>query len=75
MLPTHANQKSLADSFNDFYLRKIEHIRSGLTDPQCPVTLLDPLVSDVVFTGTKLTCFSSVSEAEVEKVVLKSVSK
>ncbi|XP_050400117.2 RNA-directed DNA polymerase from mobile element jockey [Patella vulgata] len=66
-LPSSDNNKSLADSFNDFFINKIEKIRSGLnssTDSENTQTTL--------FGGHKLCSFKPFSKEEIKNIIMAS---
>ena len=67
VLPYTENPEHLATKFNDFFIEKIEKIRTDLATPSRPPTeiLTDPIVNNV----PKLCSFKPVTEAEVRKQI------
>ena len=67
ILPEHEDAKSLANTFNDFYIDKVNKLRSKI-----PVSNQPSVSNDTgSFGGTKFDSFKPVTEAEL-RVILKS---
>ena len=64
-LPEHEDPKVLANSFNDFYINKVNQLRSNIPVPN---QISYPNIS-TSFQGTVLYAFRPVSEAELRDIL------
>ena len=69
-LPHHTSSQQLAEDFRQFFIKKIEDIRSELN---APANLLIPQSS--YYTGNHLTKFKQLTHADVRKLVMSSKTK
>ena len=69
VFPEHVNKKQLANDFSNFFVDKIDKIRSNFNDTG------DFSQYDRVNTSTSITDFNKITEDEVLKVISKSTSK
>ena len=70
ILPTHHDEKDLANQFCEFFLNKIETIRRNLcASNNSSNTMFDILSADKRFTGEHLSSFTSTSISEVSKII------
>ena len=76
ILPTHHDEKDLANQFCEFFLNKIETIRRNLcASNNSSNTMFDILSADKRFTGEHLSSFTSTSISEVSKIIQSAPSK
>ena len=66
-LPHHTSLQQLAEDFGQFFIKKIEDIRTELN---VPVNL--PIPQSSSYTGTHLTKFNQLTNADVKKLVMSS---
>ena len=66
-LPHHTSLQQLAEDFGQFFIKKIEDIRTELN---IPVNL--PIPQSPSYTGTHLTKFNQLTHADVKKLVMSS---
>ena len=66
-LPHHTSLQHLADDFGQFFIKKIEDIRTELN---APANLLIP--QSPAYTGTHLTMFKQLTHADVKKLIMSS---
>ena len=66
-LPHHTSSQQLAEDFGQFFIKKIDNIRSELN---APANLLIPQSSS--YTGNHLTKFNQLTHADVRKLVMSS---
>ena len=76
ILPTHHDEKDLANKFCEFFLNKIETIRRNLcASNNSSNTMFDILSADKRFTGEHLSSFTPTSISEVSKIIQSAPSK
>jgi hypothetical protein len=74
VFPSNGCEQDLANAFDTFFLDKINTIRDHFSDLN-KQTSMDVRRTDKSFEGKSLDCFTSASEAEVQKIVMASPSK
>ena len=67
VLPKHDNPVELANTFNQFYLNKVQQLRGKI-----PLSKNDTSQNDVIFNGTKLGCFRPTTVHELRKILKES---
>jgi len=73
-LPLHDNELDLAERFSDFFIAKIDKIRSDI-DNKTLDNNINISVPTPQFQGSALTQFKAVTEEDVSKIIRSSVSK
>jgi len=76
VLPSNYGCHELSNRFGEYFVGKIENIRSKLISANDANTNnVDPMRADIKYCGNELLAFDPVSMEEVRKIVLKSASK
>ena len=70
VLPAHQNEYALSNKFGEFFVGKIETIRTNLSNSNnSSAETDDAFESDVKFYGTPLTSLSPATMEEVRKII------
>jgi hypothetical protein len=73
-LPDHDSLEELVEKFSDYFVHKIQNIRSAL-EPSDPTQGLDPLILDGDIAVPQITSFEPTTEDEIRKIIAKSPEK
>ncbi|CAC5421346.1 unnamed protein product [Mytilus coruscus] len=76
ILPSHKDEKDLANKFCQFFMNKIETIRANLSaSNKSSITMCDFMKSDEKFNGEHLSSFKPTTITELTKIIQSAPSK